>query len=364
MTADLPSLRVLAVDDLEPIRLAIARVLTSAGYRVDVAASLAEARGMDPGGYDVILVDAFLGQEQGSDLIDEMVAADPAAAGRCLLVTGGVLGEAPHGVARLEKPFDQAGLLSAVHALHRSDAAGLARPHSASTAAPEPAPDRESGVAAETSPRSPASQAAAWPLLALVRRVRAAERAATADFVHDGPIQDLTAALLGLGATGQNPDGQQPHVFGNLRGQLEAAARSLRQLMEAGNAVGPGGMDLAGTLRQHAAWLPFSPVTVELHPSVAGGSPGRAALTGELVELVLFALADHFPGGGVNVVVRAGKQTVEIEVRPSPADGTPPDPGADADVPSLRELARALGGTAHAAPRGTGWHAWFTIPGN
>ena len=73
----------------EAIRTIIRRVLTRAGYHVDVAASAPQARSMDPAGYDALLVDAHLGRERGTALIQALVAEDPAAAGRCLLITGG-----------------------------------------------------------------------------------------------------------------------------------------------------------------------------------------------------------------------------------------------------------------------------------
>ncbi len=89
MAGDSASPRVLVVDDTEAIRTIIRRVLTGAGYHVDVAASAPEARSMDPAGYDALLVDAHLGRERGTALIQALVAEDPAAAGRCLLITGG-----------------------------------------------------------------------------------------------------------------------------------------------------------------------------------------------------------------------------------------------------------------------------------
>ena len=71
------------------MRILIQRVLSADGYQVDVAATLAEARSMDPAGYAAVLVDARLGAERGIDLIDELRSADPAAARRCLVITGG-----------------------------------------------------------------------------------------------------------------------------------------------------------------------------------------------------------------------------------------------------------------------------------
>ena len=158
MVADSAGPRVLAVDDLQPIRMLIDRILSSSGYQVDVAASVAEARSMNPAGYDVLLVDAFLGDEMGTDLIRELVTADPAAAGRCLLVTGGGMTEALPGVGCLAKPFDPEALVRAVRALRGPDAAGgpdAARRPASGAGPPRSGPPRGH--------RWPGAQGAPWP---------------------------------------------------------------------------------------------------------------------------------------------------------------------------------------------------------
>ena len=131
MAGDSASPRVLVVDDTEAIRTVIRRVLTGAGYHVDVAASAPEARSMDPAGYDALLIDAHLGRERGTALIQALVAEDPAAAGRCLLITGGKPDVVPVGVVCLTKPFRPDELITAVGALH--PAASAARAAGAAT---------------------------------------------------------------------------------------------------------------------------------------------------------------------------------------------------------------------------------------
>ena len=109
--------RVLVVDDVAEMRALIRRILSADGYQVDVAATLAEARGLDPAGYSAVLVDAHLGTEHGIDLIEELRSADPAAVRRCLVITGGTADAGPAGLAFLAKPFRAADLLDAVRAL-------------------------------------------------------------------------------------------------------------------------------------------------------------------------------------------------------------------------------------------------------
>src|SRR5689334_1777809 len=128
VTATLPVPRVLVVDDTDEVRMLIRRALAAHGYQVDAAASLAQANALDPAGYDVVLVDAHLGAEMGTDLIEAMLAQDPAAAGRCLVITGGSTAIVPSGVACLPKPFRPADLLHAVRTLHRQDSAGTQVP--------------------------------------------------------------------------------------------------------------------------------------------------------------------------------------------------------------------------------------------
>ena len=118
MTDDANSPRVLVVDDARDMRAVIRRVLESGGYRVDAVGTLAEARAMTPGGYDVVLVDMRLGSEEGITLIEELATANPEAASRCLLMSGS-LAYAPPGVATLAKPFRPDQLLDAVRALGR-----------------------------------------------------------------------------------------------------------------------------------------------------------------------------------------------------------------------------------------------------
>lgn len=363
---DSASPRVLVVDDTEAIRTVIRRVLTGAGYHVDVAASAPEARSMNPAGYEVLLVDAHLGRERGTALIQALVAEDPAAAGRCLLITGGTPGAVPGGVVCLSKPFRPDELITAVAALHPADpaappdavTAGLgAPPAAAANGAPQ-----SNGARRGEPEEAPPGLPAAWPLLGIVRRLRASERAAIADFIHDGPIQDFTAALLSLQAlSGLPPSDLAPHVA-QISHHLDAAAGSMRQLADDGVLPVQVEAGLCGAVQRRTAWLPFSPVTAEFQRTSA--APGtESPVIAEILELALFALADLAPPGRADILVGAGEKVLEILLTLTPVGGIPEGAGdaVAADV-SLAELAQALGGTARTSFGAFPWRAWIRLP--
>ncbi len=287
MAGDSASPRVLVIDDTEAIRTIIRRVLTGAGYRVDVAASAPEARLMDPAGYDALLVDAHLGRERGTALIQALVAEDQAVAGRCLLITGGKPDLVPVGVACLTKPFRPDELITAVGALHPADSA--ARPEvpqsSQATGWSDHRAVRHGAVSTGQSTTgrattgSTAGPPAVWQLLGLIERLRAGERAAIADFIHDGPIQDLTAAMLSVQALTRLPPSELAPQVAELGRHLDAAAGSVRQIVDDSALPIQVEAELCELVRQRTAWLPFSPVTAEFQRMSAapGPAPSTAA---------------------------------------------------------------------------------------
>ena len=231
------SQRVLVVDDDDAISSLMRRALMGEGYHVDLAASVTQARTMYPGGYDAVLVDARIGSERGMDLIDALLADDPAAASRCLMVSGGDTLSLPAGVAFLAKPFRPADLVSAVRALGEADPARI-----------EADPARTAPIRRGGGP--PPEQG----LLRLLRLMRSGERIALADFVHDGPVQDLTAATLSLQMIScpAQPDLEQS--LAEVQRQLDATARALRWITDEWPFPGPQS-GLADTLRRRAAWF-------------------------------------------------------------------------------------------------------------
>ena len=371
VTASLPGARVLVVDDTDEIRVLIRRALAAHGYQVDAAASLAQASALDPAGYDVVLVDAHLGAELGTDLIETMLAQDPAAAGRCLMITGGSTAIVPRGVACLAKPFRPAELLHAVRALHQPDSAETPGP------LPGPGPGQLDGqpaaplaaVATENgSPRSqpakarPVSQAsrmpAAWRLLGIIRALRSSERATLADFVHDGPIQELAAASLAMQMTGREGSADVAALPGELQGEIDAAGRSLRYLTDGDWPFLPPGASMPDMIRQRTAWLPLSSITVDIRQTCAA-LRAEAPLITDVVELALFVMTSDGPLSQADVCVQAGENEAEIVLtltQPGDVRDWAPDAG------QLAELASILGGTVHTERGPARWQVRITLP--
>ena len=305
--------RVLVVDDDQQVAALIRRVLTGCGYQVDAASSLAQARSLGPDRYDALVVDARLGAERGSDLIEELVARDPSAAARSLVVTGGVPPRLPELVACLAKPFRPADLIGAVRAL----LAASTPEHPAAAQAPALARSADRADSADlTDLADPADltdradPARPRRLLGLARLLRDGERTAVADFVHDGPIQDLTAAVLELQLAGQQAGPDVTPSLAAVQDQLDSALRTLRWLAGSGAAQQGGGADL---VRQRTAWLLPVPLAVDLTCDPAA-LDDDGALIADLVELALLATPEHGRSGPVGLLIEDGGSPGQIEL--------------------------------------------------
>jgi CheY-like chemotaxis protein len=353
-------LRVLVVDDIDEMRTLIRRALTASGYQVDVAATLGQAREMDPDGYDAVLVDAGLGADRGIDLVEALRAEDPAAAGRCLVITGGAADTIPDDIARLIKPFQLADLLAAVRALHRpaadvtaDPAAGIVPDDGVRPVVPVGSNGRQ--------PVAPSPQA--WQLLGLVRRLRARERHELVDFLHDGPIQDLTAVTLDLQLmTRLAATGPAPRFEATLR-QLDSAAGSLRWLVDGPWPFLLPETRLATALEQRTAWLLAAPITVRSDVQAAGLARTEIAVIADVVELMLLGILPAGQRLQADVAVRPGEKEIQIELSLIAADQDElpaSDPAATRAV--LGELAAALEGTAHADLGDRRWLAGIVLP--
>ena len=105
-----PKRRVLVVDD-EPLVAATIRRQLAAEFAVDAASGAVDALArVAATGYDAIICDVQLEGATGLDIVDAIRVADPALAGRVLLVTGGTSEDvgarlAGSGLRCLPKPF-------------------------------------------------------------------------------------------------------------------------------------------------------------------------------------------------------------------------------------------------------------------
>ena len=349
------AVRVLVVDDADAMRRAVRRVLSDSGYEVDVAGTLAEARGMHPDKYEAVLVDARLGDERGMDLIEELRSQDPAATGRCLLMTGGAIGTIPAGLAYLAKPFEPGELIQAVRALHQPDTAP--GPGRRSRAAPDSGVPSPAAAPGASKPAAGASRG--WKLLELTRRLRDRERDEQADFLHDGPLQELTAATLDLHMMRRSAPPATAQSIETVLRRLDTAARSLRWLVAGSVAE----TRLAVCLQQRTAWLLARPITVSTGPWPAGADAIDALAITDVVELMLLAMAAAGPGAQAHVDVRTEQDMTRIELILTRAaeDGQALGDPATARA-RLAELASALLADADTELGEQQWRALITLP--
>ena len=256
-------------------------------------------------------------------------------------------------MACLSKPFQPADLLSAVDAMRsatgpgRSKSAGMA----GSTA------DRGADAAAG----QPVAQPAAGQLLASIRGLRAAERATVADFLHDGPVQELTAATLSVDILSLLVPDDTRLYLEQIRRHLTAATQPIRRLMDQAGADPQAGSSLDSQVRRRTGWLPFSPVTVRELPAPAGAGPDPAVVT-DIVELALHTLAGSAPPARADIEVQPGPHALELLITITPLDGATVRGEDAAAQTALARLATALGGTAQARLGAFPWRVRLALP--
>ena len=357
--------RVLVVDDVEEMRMLIRRALTSCGYEVDVAATLAEARGMGPGGYDAVLIDAHIGAERGIDLIEALRSADPATARRCLVMSGGSADALPDGVGFLAKPFQRTELIAAVRRLHQPDAAAPDRlAATGQSPGARPAARPGSSEQADGRRRPEAARDQAWQLLELTRRVRARERHELIDFLHDGPIQELAAATLDLQMMSQpDPPGTARTAPGGaVQEQLDAAARSLRWLVDGNWPFLAPETQLGAAIQQRTAWLLATPASVRTGGPAAGLDPAEVSVVADCVEMMLLGILTAGQPAHADIAVQTEERLhkIELAVTSATGNGQPAADAASAQT-ALDALASALGASAHVVPCGPGWRARLVL---
>jgi CheY-like chemotaxis protein len=349
--------RILVVDDHAEMRAVFRRALAAKGYEVSTAATLAEAWALDPTAYDGVLVDANLGAERGTDLIEGLRSQDATAPGRCLIITGGAMDRLPDDVARLGKPFQLDALIGAVRALLKPAGAATEPGQRPSVLAE---PDRPLPVAGQPTPPEPtAAGPRLGPLLAIVRRLRARERSELADFLHDGPIQELTAASLELQLMRRSAP-SSPQVDA-LQEQVDAASRALRELVDLPWRPGSGELSPTQLIRQRTAWLLTAPGSIDAD---AGLGAEEAPFIADIVELMLLVIGAACPAAEeAHVVVGSDPRLIQVAMS---ATSAPDDRAVDGPVllqAALNGLASALGAELSTDFTGPRWRACLAVRG-
>ena len=116
--------RVLVVEDFGQLREMLVDGLAKAGFAVDGAGSVRQARGLHPEAYAVLVVDHRLGDGFGTDLFRELCERDESVASRFIMMTADPhRAELPTGVSVLVKPFRLAILVEAVRRIVASSCA-------------------------------------------------------------------------------------------------------------------------------------------------------------------------------------------------------------------------------------------------
>ncbi|HEV3294060.1 MAG TPA: response regulator, partial [Streptosporangiaceae bacterium] len=346
----IPGRRILVVDDFPALRAVAGRALRAHGFIVDTAGSLAEARRLDPGGYDAVIVDARLGPDDGTDLVAELTAADPAAASRCLIITGAGLGTHPAGVAVLAKPFEVAELVSAVSGMLTPAARAPGPPDRPGPAAhprrsspqrqpqgspqwqppggPQPQPQGGPQPQPPGGPRRPPPGAAgpvtarppgpagsrSLDLLAMIVQLRAHEQAGLAGFLHDDLVQNLAAASLELELLRRAVPAAARGRIDSALGMLGAGSQAVRQLIDDYEPVPWAAAQLAAAITRQTRWLFAGPVTVDDSGWPAPADPAEVPVIASATELLLYCLRPGDQPASARVAVRARDTTAQLDL--------------------------------------------------
>jgi DNA-binding response OmpR family regulator len=296
------------VDDAEPVRRLIGAVLAADGYQVDEAGSLAEARQLDLVGYDAILVDAQLGGgDRGADLVAGLREEDPGAVRRCLLLSGGLDDDLPADVATLPKPFGVEDLLTAVHQLSWQDGGALTRP-------------KELTWAEAVEHQTHAGWVEIRHILGIAGALRERERLHLALFLHDGPIQELTAVLLSLGTVRHSMPPEAAARLGELEDILSSTMSSLREELAAWRPHARSTGSVAAALRQRIVGLLAESLTVETEAPTPLDPNEIASVIG-FVELTLLEIEPNRAVKSAHVFVHADDTHITVLLT-TPRGGT------------------------------------------
>jgi hypothetical protein len=201
----------------------------------------------------------------------------------------------------------------------------------------------------------------AWQLLRLTRRLRTHERRELTDFLHDGPIQELTALALDLRLMSRSGRVPADRIDAMLQ-RLDAATGALRWLIEESWSLLTPETQLAAAIKQRTAWLLSEPVAVDAGRGAATVDPADMPVIVDMVELLLIGLIPPGQLARAEVTVRTPRHLIQIELILTAAGDSDLAGDPSAALASLNELACALGASAQAKLDGGRWRASLALP--
>jgi DNA-binding response OmpR family regulator len=374
--------RGLVVDDNDMVRDLVCRVLTGAGYAVDGVATAAEALRLDPARYHALVIDVRLGAESGTDLVETLRDRDPLLPARCLLLTGAPEAALPPDVAVLTKPFGADDLVAAVRSLrvmsssgtgHRSGGPGH-RPAGAAYAGP----DRGNQSGTEPDPDDDElSAAGAHHLLHQLVVLQERQHLQVTRLLHDGPMQELAAAVLALSCVRKTVDPAVSDALGTIQSQLADTVSSLRKAVPAVRPSNDATVLVEATLEQRVREVLTDVLDVDVH--IPGPPPGPVDLRVALaaVQLLLHAAEPTGQTAHALVAIRSDPRGLELMLRavPSPAPAPTNRTGAAAATAAgfaaraardraarLHRMGELVGAVVRADPSGGAWDATLRLP--
>jgi hypothetical protein len=199
-------------------------------------------------------------------------------------------------------------------------------------------------------------------LLSLTRRLRAHERRELTEFLHDGPIQELTALTLELELRSRAEPGPATPSDAKMLQRLQAATGSLHWLVTESWSFLTPETGLAAAITQRTSWLLSDPVTVDTGGGPSAGDPPGVPVIVDVVELLLLELIPPGQRPRAHVAVRSSRGLVQIVVTLTTAGGGQVHGDPTAARASLDELACALGASARATLGARRWRVRVDLP--
>ena len=191
-----------------------------------------------------------------------------------------------------------------------------------------------------------------------------------ADFLHDGPIQELSAAILELQLLRRSAAPDRAPGLDRALGRLAAAGESLRSLVSGGQPLPSLDPELSA-LGQRAAWLLAAPPVIRSGTGPAPLPVGDAPMIADVVELLLHAVLAEGGPARAQVALEPSGEFVRITLTLTPATAGQPGIGDEAAARTgLADVAYALGARASAVLTPGQWdieidlpRGWRPVPG-